>query len=124
MRFDQFRFNKSPEPGETILPVVDIRETDQEVVLEVDMPGADKDSLNIQLQGDQLQIKGAKKKDAMDGKYTAVHLERPGQAEYERAFQINADIDRQNIKAAFENGVLKIRLNRAAVAQPQKIMIS
>ena len=105
-------------------PAVDIIETDSSVILEIDMPGVQKDSLNVELIGDQLIVGAIRKTDALDDRYAVVYQERYHNLEYRRVFQLNAEVDKENISADYQNGVLKIILAKVRQAQPQKIEIS
>ena len=108
----------------TVRPPVDIYETDREVILNIEMPGVSKDTLNVELQGNNLTIQGKRKKDNIEEKYNALYNERCTSAEYYREFQLNSEVDRQKIIANYLNGVLKVTLVKSHEALPQKIAIS
>ena len=122
MRIDKFK--KEPqEPKRCVCSAVDVCETEKEIILTVDMPGVDRKTLNVDLQGDQLTIVGHKPKDVLDGKYTPYYEERASGIDYYRTFQISSEIDREKIRAEYTNGVLEIRLGKSQEVQPKKIEI-
>jgi len=106
-----------------VRPPVDIYETEKGIVLEVDMPGVNRNTLDVELHGDNLRIVGTKNKDQVSDKQAILYQERYPNIEYRREFQLNAEVDRQNIKANYQNGTLTINLVKSKEAQPKKINI-
>ena len=104
------------------LPDVDIYETDDALMLVADMPGIRADQLDVRLEKDVLTIHGqASPVDV--GERTLIHAEyEPG--DYYRAFSLSDEIDRERIEASLKNGVLTLRLPKAASAKPKKIKIA
>jgi HSP20 family molecular chaperone IbpA len=109
------------EDTPVFVPRVDIRETEAAVLLVADMPGVDETSVNIDLEGSELTIKGGYLPKAPEG-YTATYREyRSGN--YERTFTLGDTIDRDGIKATVSNGVLRLTLPKAKEAQPKRIAV-
>lgn len=108
----------------TIEPLVNIREENNEIILEAEMVGLTKDDLSVELKGNELYIRGRSKQQLEDipKGYTVLLRERCP-FEYERSFLIGDDIDKDKIEASYENGVLKVKLVRLAKEQPKKIEI-
>ena len=106
----------------TVLPKANIFSVNDNIVLAVEMPGVDKSSLDVSLDGNLLTVKGKKKSDSISKGYTIVHQERE-LVEYKRTFELNTDINRDNIIAKYTNGVLSVTLEKTATAQPKKIEI-
>jgi HSP20 family protein len=79
----------------TIAPHVNIFEKEKEIVLELEMPGVDKQSMEVSLDNNKLFIKGNRNKEDLDKSYTALHRERSS-FDYERAFELNMDVDHEN----------------------------
>ncbi len=121
---DKFKGNKNKQLEETItvIPVANIYGKDEHIILEVEMPGADKSSLDVSIDGNILQLTGVKEKDKVDKGYELVHQERYA-VTYKRSFELSADIDRNDLKAEYVNGILKIYLKKSEKAQPKKIEI-
>ncbi len=107
-----------------IEPLVNITENDNEVVIEAEMSGLAKEDVSLDLKGDELTLRGRTKQfqESIPKGYTIIHKERCP-LEYERAFIIGDDIDRNKISAEYRNGVLKVILVRVAASQPKKIEI-
>lgn len=103
-------------------PLVSVQDTENEVVLQVEMPGIQKEQISVEVQGDDLVI-SAKRMNETPKNYTALLQERVN-AEYKRIFNISNEIDKSKISAQYENGVLSLRLQRSESVQPRTISIS
>jgi len=115
---------KNDEQVKVIRPPVDIATKKNQVILEVELPGVNKDTVNVELQNNTLSISGRKTKDKIEEKYTAIYQERNTAVEYRREFELNSEVDHKNIKANFNNGVLRVSLSKSKEAQPKKIDIT
>lgn len=101
------------------LPRTDIFEVDDDILVVLDMPGINENAIEITLEKDILIVKGfAQINDS--GDYSLVLSEYdPG--DYERSFRISNAIDRENIEAIYNNGVLKLVLPKAEETRTKKI---
>ena len=121
---DKFKKNKGTQDRVPIVrPAVDIYETDKAICLEVDMPGIAKEDLSVEVRDNTLILKGIKRRDKEEEKGDVVYQERYPEVEYHREFALSAEVDSQNIKAAYRNGTLTVTLVKKQEAQPQKIAI-
>ena len=109
-------------PRTTFIPRADIYETDEDVVVIVDMPGGSEDSIDITLENNILSINGKSTFDAPEG-YSEVFSEYET-GDYERSFRITDQIDRKKIDASYKNGVLFLVLPKAEQAKAQKINVT
>jgi len=103
----------------TILPAVNIRESDNEYELEVAAPGMKKDSFRINLDKDQLTISSEweeeKKKDEED--YTRREF---SYQSFQRSFTIPENVvDGEKINAKYKDGILSIKLPKREEAKPK-----
>lgn len=103
------------------VPRADIRETEEEVLIAVDMPGVDENSVDITLEKDVLTISGTVNTSA-PANYSPAYLEY-GIGDYQRRFVLSNEIDRNKIEAKVKNGVLFLRLPKAAEAKARKIAV-
>jgi HSP20 family protein len=104
------------------IPKVDIYETKDRIVLIADMPGVDETTVDISLEKNILTINGAVTSTNLEG-YTMVYTEYDT-GDYQRAFTISDEVDKDKIEATVKNGVLKITLYKAEQAKVKKIAIS
>ena len=104
-----------------MLPAVDVIENADGIVLRADLPGVPKDRLDVQVETDSLTIEGELSlpmNEDMQATHAEVALPR-----YRRVFTLSRDLDAGNAQADFTNGVLTLRIPKAAHAQPRKIRI-
>ena len=102
-------------------PRVDIYETKDTIVLLADMPGLDEKSVDITLEKNVLTIAGDVGQANYKG-YTRSYVEYDT-GDYQRAFTISDEVDRDSIDAVVKNGVLKVTLRKAEKAKVKKIAI-
>jgi len=102
------------------VPAVDIYESENELTLLADMPGVPIDNVDIDLNDDQLTIKGTATEEDQGG--TAL-LKEYSVGDYYRQFTVSSAIDREKIKASMKDGVLKLVLPKAEAAKPRKIEV-
>lgn len=108
---------KTPEGVErtkakrTFVPVVDIMDTEKDIVLVADMPGLDENSVDITIEKNILTINGSVEERAYEGKSLVYSEYRIG--DFSRSFTLNDEIDKDNIQATVKNGVLRLNLPKA-----------
>lgn len=101
-------------------PAVDIWETAEDVVLQFDMPGVDKDSVDLTVDKGLLTVTGNADEEESG---TAVYREtRVG--DYRRQFNLTKDVDPDAITAEMEAGVLTVKIHKPEKAKPKRIQIS
>jgi len=105
----------------TFIPRSDIYETEENVYVIVDMPGASEDSIDITLEKNILTINGISSYSDPEGYSLAFTEFQAG--DYERSFRLTDQIDREGIEALFQDGVLKLTLPNAEVAKTKKISV-
>ena len=103
------------------VPRADIYETEDNVVVIVDMPGTDEDNIDITLEKNILTLKGYINLDMPDG-YSPIFTEYEI-GDYERSFRLSGQIDRDGIEATYKNGSLRLNLPKSAVAKTRKISV-
>lgn len=102
-------------------PPTDIYETENALVLLVEMAGVQPDSVEVTLEKRVLTIRGQNKGAQPDG-YTLAHAEyRDGN--YERAFTLSEAIDPERIEARMRDGVLTLTLPKAGPAEAKSIQV-
>ena len=96
----------------------DIRETENEYVLDIDLPGFKKDEIDLRLENGCLIIGAAKglDKDETDKKGKIIRQERYA-GSMQRSFYVGDEITVDDVKARFEDGVLKLTIPKK---QPAK----
>jgi HSP20 family molecular chaperone IbpA len=103
------------------IPRVDICETKDAIILLADMPGVDEKSIDITLEKSVLTLLGGVEPDTYEG-YRAAYVEYEA-GDFERAFTLSDEIDRDRIEASVKNGVLRLTLPKAEPVKLRKINV-
>jgi len=104
-----------------LLPPVDVIEDAGGITLYADLPGVEKEKLNLQVEADTLTIEGEVTLGTPPN-MTANHVE-VDVPRYRRVFTLSKELDSAKVSAEFRHGVLKLRIPKAEHAQPRKIEI-
>lgn len=99
-----------------VTPELDLYESDGEYLLQLDVPGASPERLNIQLLGTTLQIR-AERAPAADGGDVALLA-------FERTVELPTEVDTESARAQLKNGILEIRISKSAAARRVQIPIT
>jgi HSP20 family protein len=119
----QVRGHGAAEAAGTWEPPVDIYETDDALVLQVELPGVSKDAVNIELHEHTLRLSGERTR-APGGTSGQYHREEGRYGAFQRAFRMPTIVDEAKIQATYTDGVLALRLPKQATATPQAIPIT
>jgi HSP20 family molecular chaperone IbpA len=112
---------ETPRNDPVLLPPTDVIEDDEGITLYADLPGVPKDKLNLRVEADTLSIEGEVALDLPEGMESS-HAE-VGLPRYRRVFTLSRELDTGKVSAEFSQGVLKLRIPKAAHAQPRRIEI-
>jgi HSP20 family protein len=115
----QQRPNQVPRRG-WLQPQVNIIETKDAFVLEAEMPGVNKEGLEVLLEGNELTILGHRQPVGSD--IQPIYQESVD-SDYRRSFELDPMIDTGRISARMENGVLHLELPKAERVKPRKITV-
>ena len=96
----------------------DIKEVDNQYVLDIEMPGFNKKDISVELNDGYLTISGNKStnNDEKDTKGNIIRQERYS-GSYSRSFYVGDNIKKEDIKANYDNGELKIYLPKATTKE-------
>jgi HSP20 family protein len=104
-----------------ITPLANILDSNDGYILEAEMPGVNKDGLEVTVENGQLQIFGRRAQLPVSGK----EVYRESRAlDYRRVFELDPSIDSTRITAKIEQGVLRLHLPKAESVKPRKISVS
>lgn len=108
-------------PGLVFTPAVDILETEKEITLLADMPGAEAKSLRIDLNDSVLTLTGDVEPPEKSDEVELLREYRTGR--YFREFRLSQAIDQGKIEGQLKDGVLRLRLPKVEKAKPRKITV-
>jgi len=103
-------------------PAVDIYETKAAYVLEAEMPGVNKNGLEITLEGNVLTFVG-RRADSRPQGAEPIYRE-SAEADYRRVFELDPAIDATRIDAKVDQGVLTLTLPKTEKVRPRKITVT
>jgi HSP20 family protein len=103
------------------IPRADIYETDNEIIVLADIPGANENTIDITLEKNVLSIT-AYIEPTGTGEYEIAYAEYE-EGDYQRSFRLSDEIDRDKIEASVSEGVLRLRLPKSQKAATKKITV-
>lgn len=103
------------------VPNTDIYEDTDNIYLVTDMPGVDANHVDITLEKNVLTISGSVEEASPIG-HELAYREYPV-GDYQRAFTISSEVDRNAIKAKVKDGVLELILPKAETVKPRQITV-
>ncbi len=104
-------------------PAVDIREDDKELSILAELPGMNPEEVEITSDNGILTIRGEKSEIRREGEERRYHLVERNYGTFTRSFQLPQGVDESKIEAGFDNGLLTVRIPKAALPQPKRIAI-
>ena len=94
----------------------------EDAIVTVELPGVTPADINVSVEGDTLKVWGERKiREPAEGEH--YHRRERSRGSFERAIEVPFRIDPKAVEAGYENGVLKVRLPRAAEYRPRRIEI-
>ncbi len=125
--FDE-SFGRSRNPDDEVglpawRPAVDIYETENGIVVDVELPGVGKEDVAVEVQDDVLMLKGERLANAHvkeNNYYRRERLYGP----FKRSFTLHQNIQPALIKATFKDGILRIEIPRPAEERPKQITVN
>ena len=121
VRENNGRAANNREREKFITPPASIRETADAYTLELEMPGVNKEGLEISIEKNELSIVGRRSAPAIQG--TLLHRESRSH-NYRRSFEIDPSIESGKIAARMNQGVVTLTLPKAEKVKPRKIAVS
>ncbi len=110
------------KPGRVFIPVTDIFETDQALTVVLEMPGVNKDSVDVRVENDVLSVEGRvdfSNYAGLQPVYTEYNV-----GNYARSFHLSSKIEQDAIRAELKDGVMTLVLPKAERARARKINVT
>lgn len=99
-------------------PAADVYETDSQFTILLDLPGIDREALNINVEDNRLMIRGKRMLEAPSG----ARIERQ-RGTFLRTFGVPSSVNQGGIRADYKDGVLEIHLPKQATPKGQRVQI-
>lgn len=125
--FDEFArgFGTLAVPGKgSLMPSLEISEADKEYVITAELPGLERNDVEVSLQDNVLTIRGEKKIESTpDEKNKNVHVSERSYGVFYRALELPDNVDPASVQATMSKGVLKITIPKPRESEPKKIEV-
>jgi HSP20 family protein len=115
--FSARRLRRAPS-----FPPMNVWAAEEKALITAEIPGVDKEDLDINVTGDTLTISGTRNTEDLpvDARY---HRQERAFGDFSRSLQLPYSVDVSKVKAEFKNGVLKVELPRVEAEKPKKISV-
>ncbi len=110
------------EPVSNLIPLMNIEELKDAYKISLEIPGMEKDDIDIQLKDNVLTISGEKKEESKSEEGTFYRRERRF-GKFVRSVSLPNDVNAEKIEAEYKNGVLTLTLPKTEEAKPKKIAV-
>jgi HSP20 family protein len=110
------------ENGKEVLPAMDVRETDEALIVEAELPGLKPNEYEVKVEEGVLSI-CAERKQEKDEKTGSYHRMERYYGRMERQFALPANIEAEKVEAAYKDGILMVTLPKKAGAKPKTITV-
>lgn len=106
----------------SMLPKVDVVDKDDEVIVRAEVPGMEKDELDIAISGNMLTLKGETRREEKEEKGDYYRCEMSHGA-FARTLALPAEVDESTAKASLKDGVLELKLPKVEKSKRRAIKI-
>jgi HSP20 family protein len=104
-------------------PLVDIYETENELVIKADLPDLQEKDIDVHVENNTLTIRGERNFDKDVNKDNYLRVER-AYGSFMRSFSLPSTVNSENIRAEYRNGVLSLHMAKREESKPKQIKIS
>lgn len=104
------------------IPPMDLVETEDNLILRADLPGVDRDDIEIEVKEGLLTVSG-ERRSQHEEKREGFHRVERSFGRFSRALELPKGVEADNIEASFERGVLEVRMPKPAERKPTRIQI-
>lgn len=121
--FDGGTLWRRPWLEKEVMPAIDMRETENAIVVEAELPGMKGKDIEVQVNEGTLTIRGERKLEKDEKAKTYVRTERAW-GHFERLIRLPAAADCEKVDATYTDGVLRITIPMKAGAKPRAISVN
>ncbi len=103
-------------------PLSDVWEKEDEVIAVIELPGVDKEDIDLNVTPKTLEVRAEKKEEKKE-KEKGTYFEERAYKGYYLTLSLPAEVDPNEVKATYKNGVLEVRMKKAKQEEKKKIKI-
>ncbi|MGM0578085.1 MAG: Hsp20/alpha crystallin family protein [Myxococcota bacterium] len=100
------------------MPTVDISETPEDYVVTAELPGIDKEDIDLSLDNGILTLRG-ERRDEHEEKSERVHRVERSYGRFVRSFRLPDNVDPDAVRADYDNGVLTVNIGKKEIRGPE-----
>jgi HSP20 family protein len=115
-------FDFLESPALTTMPKIDVIERDKEILVKAELPGIAKDDIDVSIADRRLVIKGCSSTEAKEEKGDYLKKEISTSQVY-RSIYLPAEVDEDQVKTSFKDGLLKLTIPKHKNSQRKKIPV-
>lgn len=116
------RFFNEPATSRPWVPAVDIRETENELVLKADIPGMKFEDIDVRLENGTLTVRGERKFEE-EKKEGGWHRVERSYGTFERVFTLPDSVNPEGVTADYKDGTLTVNLPKKGIAKPRQVKV-
>ena len=122
-RMDQLfqRVSSSTAARGGVFPPVNLYETSDGYVLTAEVPGLKSDEIEVTVEHDRLTLAGERRVE--HPQEASLHRAERRAGSFRRTLQLPGEVDADKVEASYRNGVLRVRIPKAAEHQPRRISV-
>jgi HSP20 family protein len=105
------------------VPAIDVAERPDAYVIHADLPGLDRDDVDLSLEGRVLTLSGSRTHESETREDGWVRVERAA-GSFRRAFTLPEGVDGEKIVATFDKGVLEVLVPKPESSKPRRLQIT
>jgi len=114
----------APQTWATVraFPAVNVWEDGDQLFAEAELPGVKNEDVDVSVVGNELTIHG--RRPEATGETASFHRRERGAGDFSRTLRLPYEVDAAGVEATLRDGVLLVKLPKAASARPRKIQVS
>lgn len=105
-----------------VAPSIDMLDRENEIVVRAELPGVNKEDLDISLTKEALVLKGEVKREE-ETKEANYYLSERSYGSFSRTIPLPVEVDTERVKASFKNGILELVIPKKEESKPKEIKI-
>ena len=104
------------------MPAIDVRESDDELVVSADLPGLTKKDIEVTVEDNRLTVSGERKWDEETRNDRYHRIER-AYGRFSRTLTLPSAVDAEKVEASFKDGILNVTIPKAEQAKRKQIAV-
>lgn len=115
-------WDRIPEEAKSWAPAMDVFQKDDTLMVKAELPGLKQDNIDVYVTEDTLTVRGERNPESgiRDEDYFRTEM---AYGTFYRTIDLPVSVDTGNIEAVYEDGILRIKLQKAAGSKPKKITV-